>query len=604
MTMRHNQRCPAELSGGAMRLGLLIAMVLTLAGWRPSHAQAAELADLKAVAPVVSCESLAGADLSSAAQAPVKISAARVIPSPVGQFCRVEGVIAPAIGFEVDLPMDGWRQRYLQTGCGGLCGMTATNISHAGGCELALRGGLVVASDNMGHAGGPGVVEGAFGEDPQKRIDFAYRGNHVTALVAKRLIKLFYGQGPRYAYFSGCSDGGREALIEAQRFPEDFDGIAAGAPAMNFQVQNSFYHAWQYHANTRADGSHILLKAKLPILHQAALTACDALDGLRDGLISDPRACHFDIKTVQCASDQGDASHCLTAEEVRTASLLYAGPTDAAGRHFTIGGPQPGSELAWAGVYVPETADGRLMSGEISRAASQYLIFPAVAAADGDIQQFAFTEANFARLAALHPLYDATDTDLAPFQRHGGKLILWHGWSDPHISPINTIAYYDAVKRLLGADKTDAFARLFLFAGMYHCDGGDGFSQFDVLTPLMAWVESARAPNMILAAQVAQRPAGPPPMGPPPNAQDRPPLPRPDRPVSATRPIYPYPMVAKYTGQGSDKEAANFVAAPPNVSDPAAPAWEGASFLGPDFQRSYGVKDGKLMEEQGKSSDR
>ena len=592
--IRPDRRNFRRMAGLSRWLGLLAAAILTLVGLTPAAASAAGLADLKAVAPVVSCDALATTDLA-AAGAPVTISATRVIPSPAGQFCRVLGNISPAIGFEVDLPLTGWKQRYLQTGCGGLCGMISTNINHAGGCELALQGGFVVAGDNMGHAGGPGTKEGDFGEDPQKRIDFAYRGNHVTAQVAKALIKAFYGQPQKYAYFSGCSDGGREALVEAERYPEDFDGIAAGAPAMNFQVQNSFYHAWQYHANTRADGSHILIKARLPVLHDAAIAACDTLDGLKDGLISDPRACKFDPRSAVCAAGQSDRSRCLTAEEAETARMLYDGPTDAAGHHFTIGGPQRGSELAWAGVYVADTADGRLFSESIAQGASQYVIFPGVSAADGDVPHFAFTQANFARLAALHPLYDSTDTDLGPYQRRGGKLILWHGWSDPHISPINTIAYYNGVKKVLGENATNAFVRLFLFAGMYHCDGGDGFSQFDVMTPLMTWVEGKTAPDVLMAAQVAQRQGGPPPGGP---AAEKPaPLPRPDAPALATRPVYAYPQIAKYIGKGSDKDAANFVASAPIVAEPAAYAWEGASFIGPDFLKSYSAKDGKLVDE-------
>ena len=479
--------------------------------------------------------------------------------------------------------------------------------------------------------GGSGNDSGAFGADPQKRIDFAYRGNHATALVAKALIKLFYGQSPRYSYFSGCSDGGREALVEAERYPQDFDGIAAGAPAMNFQVQNSFYHAWQYRSNTDANGKHILIASRLPILHRAAVAACDTLDGLQDGLISDPRACHFDPATVQCAAGASDTTDCLSAAEVEVARKLYAGPTDAAGHHFTVGGPQPGSELQWAGVYVPTTADGNVMSQGAAGAASQYLIFPEVSVEEGDIPNFQFTQANFAKLAVLHPLYDSTDTDLAAFQKHGNKLLLYHGWSDPHISPLNTIAFYDGVKKQLGDKASDSFMRLFLFPGMGHCGGGDGFSQFDILTPLMNWVEGGAAPDQILAAKVPERQMGPPPAaptpgnmpaGPPgnaaagapggagaaPNGRTAPmgmgprapgtgpaPLPQPDAQPLKTRPVYAYPMVARYTGSGSPDEAANFTAVKSTVVDPAIFAWEGSAFFGADFLKQYAVVNGKLV---------
>jgi hypothetical protein len=577
----------ASLVGSALRVGgLLAALVVT------TVTHAAGIVGLPVVAPVQSCEAVAKTDLTNVVDTAATIASVKRVDSPVGVFCRILGAIKPAINFEVNLPMTGWQQRYLQTGCGGLCGNVHIQVMHAGTCTPALQGGLVIASDDMGHEGGMG--NDGFGQDPQKRIDFAYRANHVTALVAKALIAAFYGQAPRYSYFSGCSDGGREALVEAERFPNDFNGIAAGAPAMNFQVQNSFYHAWQYRANTAPDGTHILLANKLPVLHRAVLAACDSLDGLRDGLIADPRACHFDPAVAQCPAGSADTHDCLTAAEVATARKLYAGPTDEAGHHFTIGGPQPGSELAWAGVFVPDSKDAPVMS-KMAAASSEYLIFPEVTSAEGNVDAFAFTRQHFSQLATLHPLYDATDPNLNAFLKSGGRLILWHGWSDPHISPINTIAFYHAVGQHLGAPTRDSFVRLFLFPGVYHCDGGDGFSQFDVLTPLMAWVESGTAPDKIVAAQVPERPRGPPPgmMAPP--ANDPAPLPSLNAKTLRSRPIYPYPSVAKYSGKGSADEAASFVAAPGLIVDPDGYAWEGADFYKPDSLKSYAVKDGKLV---------
>lgn len=557
----------------------------------------------EAVAAVVSCASLAGASLSQATDAPTAIAAAVEVSTPKGDFCRVTGTIQPAINFEVDLPIKAWTQRYLQTGCGGLCGNLNIQVSHAETCLPALNGEMVVASDDMGHQSGEG---GAFGKDPQKRIDFAYRGNHVTALAAKALIKAFYGRAPRFSYFSGCSDGGREALVEAERFPDDFDGVAAGAPAMNFQVQNSFYHAWQARSNTGPDGKTILISDKAAVLHKAVLAACDELDGLKDGLISDPRACHFDPKTIQCTAGAIDTSACLSAAEVEAARRLYQGPRDSEGHRFTPGGPQYGSELAWTGVYVTRTRDEIPLSKGMASDSSTYVIFPASPAADGDIDHFAFTQKHFAQLATFHPLYDATDTDLGPFQAKGGKLILWHGWSDPHISPINTIAYYDGVKRVLGAQKTDAFARLFLFAGMYHCRGGDGFSQFDVLSPLIAWVEHGQAPDAVIASQVPEPSRGPigPPSGAPTASVAAPPalparakstpLATPAEATLRTRPVFAYPKLARYTGTGDVNDARNYVASSGPELDPAALKWEGARFMGPDYLRNYAVKDGKL----------
>jgi len=537
------------------RFLFLFLFALTAGGF----ARAADLAPVKSVIP---CEALAKQDLAAAVGASVKIAKA----APVGAFCRVEGTIAPEIGFEVNLPVEGWQQRYLQTGCGGLCGMLSTHLDHAGTCAPAQQAGLVVASDDMGHRG----MAADFGTDPQKRIDFAYRGNHLTALAAKALIKAFYGQAPKFSYFAGCSDGGREALVEAERYPDDFNGITAGAPALNFQVQNSFYHAWQTVSNTGPDGRAILVADRLPILHKAVLAAC----GDAEGLVEDPRACHFDPATIQCKGS--DTSACLTEAEVTTARRFYQGPTDAAGQHFTIGGPQYGSELSWAGVYVPRGPDEPIFSRMIASGSSQFVIFPEVSAAEGDVAHFAFTQAHFAQLKALHPLYDGGDTDLARFDKAGGKLILWHGWSDPHISPINTIAYYQGVAAKLGKDETTGFARLFLFPGLYHCGGGDGYTQFDMLSAIIDWVENRKAPDTIIAAQVAPAPEhrGPPPgMGGP--RTNPPPLPEPDQPALKTRTIKAYALEDK----------------------PQTYAWEGGDLIGPDFQKVYGVKDGTLVAE-------
>jgi feruloyl esterase len=234
-----------------------------------------------------------------------------------------------------------------------------------------------------------------------------------------------------------------------------------------------------------------------------------------------------------------------------------------------------------------------LFSRNIASGSSQYVIFPEVSAKDGDIPNFAFTQANFDRLATLHPLYDATDTDLAPFQAKGGKLILWHGWSDQHISPLNTVAYFEGVKKALGEAKTGSFARLFLFPGVYHCGGGEGFTQFDVLSPLIAWVEHGAAPDRIMADKIADRgPGG----GPPRGGGERPaPLQAPASAALATRPVFAYPQVAHYTGSGDVNNAANYVAVTSPALDPSVLRLAGAAFMAPDVLRTYEVKDGKLV---------
>ena len=244
----------------------------------------AQFRNLPAVAPAVECSTLASADISQAVGAPTHITAATVVrdgePAP---YCQVLGYVEPAIKFEVRLPISTWTQRLVQTGCGGLCGVLNIRLDHDDGCQVAQNGELALTSTDMGHSG---EMDGKFGaQDYQLRIDFAYRGVHLTTLAAKALILKYYGQAPKFSYFAGCSDGGREALMEAERFPEDFNGITAGAPAMNATTQNTFYHGWNAVVNTGADGKPILTVDKLPLLHRVIFAQCDAADGLKDGII-------------------------------------------------------------------------------------------------------------------------------------------------------------------------------------------------------------------------------------------------------------------------------------------------------------------------------
>jgi len=585
-------------------------------------AHAADHAALPVVKPVVACASLARADLGKATDAPVTITAATEVDTPQGTFCKVEGRVAPSIGFEVDLPVQRWTQRYLQGGCGGMCGMTRVGVTNAGSCGPALNGEFVVAGDDMGHKGAMGGDdEAVFGNDPQKRIDFAYRGNHQTALVAKALIRAYYGQAPRFSYFMGCSDGGREALVEAQRYPEDFDGVSAGAPAAMFVVQNSFYHAWSARANQRADGSSVLLAPRAKILHDAVVAHCAAPSGVADGVLLDPRACQVDPAWALCKPGEADTQHCLTAEEVAVARKLYAGPVDKDGRGFTLGGPEAGSEAQW---ILPTSANGQSMSAGIASHALQYLILPQPDAAAGDLRNFTFDKASFDRVSATAPLYDGTNTNLRPFMQRGGKLILWHGGSDTSVAPAISIAYYQGVQQLLGAQATDTFLRLFLLPGVGHCGGGDGYAQVDLLTPLMAWTELQRAPAQLLTAKSAAGgmgpggpggpggPAeggGPPPGargpgGPGPMAASGPagaggrlhadPLPSnpfatPEPKARATRPVYPYPAIARYVGHGDSRDAANWRPAASSVARPLVFDSWAATLIGPDNQKVYGA---------------
>jgi feruloyl esterase len=530
------------------------------------------------------CAQLARVDISQAVGSKTHITAAIPLedgtPAP---YCHVTGYIEPTIHFEVRLPLHTWTQRYVQTGCGGLCGTVDIRLGNAQGCVPADRGEFALATTDMGHTGG---MDGSFGDDNHLRIDFAYRGVHLTALAAQALITRFYGRTARFSYFTGCSDGGREALMEAQRFPADFNGIAAGAPAMNFTTQNTFYHAWNALRNTGPDGKPILTAGDLPLLHQAALLVCDTADGLKDGLISNPFACQPAPERVSCKPGP-NTGPCLTPAKVEAAREIYAGAHTASGDKLVLSGPLPGSELAWAGVFVPFPGEDRTMSAMIATSALQHLIFVKNPAPGYTLGSLNFSSADFAAVTHLHGLYDASDPDLTRFAERSGKLILWHGLADPHISPLNTIAYYNALIGLMGQERVRSFARLYLFPGGYHCTGGEGPFTFDLLTPLMAWVERSRAPNAIVATQSPQRPgpiAGVP--GPVPHA-GRPPLPPQDQTSAApsrSRPVYPYPVTAKYRGKGSLDDAGSFIGGPDQLIPASRFKWLGSSLYAPDYE--------------------
>lgn len=549
----------------------LIAALLALIWASSAHAQ---LADLQPVKPVIACGALAKVAIAAATGAPTTIVSAKVIDGAKA-YCEVRGTIAPAITFEVRLPPI-WTQRYLQTGCGGLCGNLRINAEKADSCAIVTDNQIVLASTDMGHQSqGPG--DASWANDPQERIDFAHRGVHVTALAAKALIKAYYMQAPRYSYFSGCSDGGREALMEAQRYPEDFDGIAAGAPALNFTVQNSFYHAWQALSNTGPDGYAILNAGDLPILHAAVIAACDTLDGLADGQITDPRQCHFDPAAVQCKGDVLPG-RCLTAAQVAVARKFYGGPRTLDGQRLTAGGPSFGSELSWAGVYVPRSPGGPIFSKLIALETMRYLLWDLGTHDKMELGDLKFNAETFASFALASKLYNADDPNLGAFAARGGKLLMWHGWSDPHISPENTINYWNKVGAAMTPVKRDGFVRLFLIPGMYHCSGGEGPSDFPLLNTLMSWVEGGAVPDMLIAKRAAATMEELPGPGPRVPTSSGRPLPgiRPDGPPpgmnqpsdgkpvpSRTRPIFAYPAVARYKGTGSIDDAANFERAVP-----------------------------------------
>lgn len=530
------------------------------AGTRPQHrpVTAEGLADLPALDPVMDCADVTSLDLEGVTDAPVTIRSATVstagAPAP---YCDVRGTIAPADTIVMRLPVSGWTQRYVQTGCGGLCGSSNINHTQASTCPPIADGTIAAATTDMGHQG---QNDGSWAaNNPQAQIDFAYRGVHVTSQVARAIITRFYGKPPAYSYFNGCSDGGREALMEAQRFPGDFDGIAAGAPANNMVVQNTFHHAWNVLTNLDNNGDYILLAAKLPLIHGAVLAACDGLDGVRDGVIDDPRRCDFDPATLRCTSGQAPSA-CLSPAEAGVVRRLHDGAVDARGRRLEPAiAHEWGSELEWS-LFVP-TAQGQTVGSEnFVLGFARYLGYPNVVNPGWRLSDLKFTVESFWKTVQSSGHLSAMDPDLGGFRRDGGKLLLWHGWNDQHISPEGTLAYYDAMRKTMGRKAVDTFTKLYLFPGVAHCGGGEGPNGFDILTPVMAWVESGREPGKIIASNVA------------------------NGAVTRTRPVYPYPTVARYDGTGSIDDAANFVAHTPRQESRSDYHWLGERLYSHGYQ--------------------
>lgn len=500
-------------------------------------ATACHAGELPAVDPAdrVACEALRALDLGEAAAAPVQLSVAEVLPATGDQpaLCRVAGVVSPQVGFEVRLPVAGWNTRLLVTGCTNLCG-----IIQAEGMEDALARGYATATTDLGHrTGDPADARWAF-NNPALEADYGHRATHVTTLVAKDLVANFYGDGPAWAYFRGCSTGGRQGLVAAERYPADFDGIIAGAPFdQSLSVPQM---AWALAANAGPDGKPLLGRAEFDLLGKAALKACDGADGQADGVIADPAACNFRPEELVCAPPAGEgaaARPCLTPPQAEAARRIYAGPATRAGKPWSSGGAPVGSESTWAKSLLAPPGE-RPFFRFIVENWSRYLAwdpdppFPpsvpdAIAGPKLPPVDFDAGPGQFSATAAVAGYRG----DLDRFRARGGRLILYHGWADESLMPAHTLDYWGKVQARLGADEVDEFGRLFLVPGMRHCGGGPGATDIDYLTALERWVEDGAAPDRLVAHKVRDAV---------PTFERQPRFPLPASRVEATRDIAPW----------------------------------------------------------------
>jgi feruloyl esterase len=436
------------------------------------------------------------------------------LPTMLPAHCRVAIVMKPSsdshIEAEVWLPAE-WNGKFEAVGNGGWAG----TINYPA-MARALQEGYATASTDTGHKGGNSAF--AIGH-PEKLIDFGHRAVHEMTVQSKAIISAIYKSPARLSYWNGCSTGGRQGLMAAQRYPDDFDAILAGAPANNHTRMG--ISRLNVSVPTVRDAAAAVPQQKLAMVNRAVLRACDGADGVKDGFLNNPRACQFDVATLQCASGDGDS--CLTAPQVATMKSAYASVTLPNG-DLVFPGKEPGSETGWG--MVGGTAD------PLSVTALQ------IAHGDAAWEPTSFDLARDLSLALEKVGYatNAIDPDLRAFKARGGKLLLYHGWNDFLISPGNTVNYFEAVTKTMGNGQ-DEWVRLFMMPGVGHCQGGAGPDQVNWMAAVERWRESGKVPNQIEATRVI------------------------GNRVEMTRPLCPYPQVAKYSGTGSTNDAANFVCA-------------------------------------------
>ena len=429
-------------------------------------------------------------------------------------FCRVAATLTPSadsdIKIEVWLPASGWNGKLEAVGNGAWAG----NISYPA-MATALAAGYATVSTDTGHAGGDARFMVGH---PEKLVDFEERAVHEMTVTAKAIVNAYYANAPKQTYFNGCSTGGRQALTEAQRYPLDFDAIVAGAPA-NAVRRQTFGQIWLWQA-THKDDASLLTPEKYAVLHKAALARCDALDGVKDGVIENPLKCAFDPSVTLCTS--ADGTDCLTAPQVEAAKKIYAGASKPKTHQLLYPGLEPGSETGW----------NMSVAARPVSYAEDFFKYIVQNNPEWDPKSLNY-DADVAAVDKVKTGLDATNADLSTFVAHGGKLLVYHGWSDPGIPPRNSVNYYDSVLKTTRNARDGV--RLFMVPGMAHCGGGDGTSTFDMVAAVDKWVETKAAPATIPASRVV------------------------DGQAVRTRPLCAYPAVASYKGNGSTDDAANFV---------------------------------------------
>jgi feruloyl esterase len=497
------------------RMHFTILLVATFAS-AALHAQSCEGLS-KLVSPTVSIT------LAKTIDAGLFTPAGSLVTLPrLPAFCRVTASLKPSsdsdIGIEIWLPVSAWNGKFLAVGNGGWGG----SISSSSYDDMAdaLRRGYATSATDDGHtARGASFLVG----HPEKFVDFAYRAEREMTVEAKTLIKAFYGREPRYSYWNGCSGGGREGLLQAYRYPDEFDGIIAGDPA---NVRRNAWALWLA-VQTFKDPAAYIPPAKYATIHRAVLDACDANDGLKDGLIEDPESCQVDFKALECKA--ADGPDCLTPRQVQTAQTIISPATTSTGK-VLFPRLEPGTELSWARLA------GGPAPADLFLDQFRYVVYQDP---NWDWRTFDL-DRDSAKANAIDKDVDDLDPHLASFATHGGKLLIYHGWADQQVAPGSSIEFYESTVRLSGSPAAASnWIRLFMVPGMGHCGGGEGPDTFDKISVIEQWVEQGKAPARIIAEhQIAGQ-------------------------VDRTRPLCPYPHVARYHGTGNINDASSFTCSSP-----------------------------------------
>ena len=497
-----------------------LAVTLSLSGM---SAVAQNTADACAALATLALPDLTSIEAEAVAPGPFELPAGPGGPATTAMLpahCRVLGVVAPAIRFEVWLPEpSAWNGRFEAVGGGGFAGV----ISH-GAMAGALQAGYATASTDTGHVATDLEWLGNAG----RLRDYGYRAINEMTSKAQAVIERYYDRSPDYSYFNGCSTGGRQGLMQAQRFPNDYDGIVTGAPVNHF-VETHFTQLWVALAAKPVSDESILSAEDLARVNDAVLAQCDTIDGVEDRVIEDPRVCHFDPAVLQCSGSQ--AGECLNEGQVSALRKIYSGPVNPTTGESLFPGLAPGGETTWSLVTSPGPA----------QIPKEYFARSVFKNPNWDWRTFDFADDIDLARRLTGEVLDATNPDLSAFRDGGGKLILYHGWNDQVIFPQGTIDYYERVEAALTAKpsttnpETSDFFRLFMVPGMTHCRGGTGTDQFNTQAAIEAWVERGVAPDRIEASR------------------------REDGAVTRTRPLCPYPQTAHYDGSGDPNDTSNFV---------------------------------------------